>query len=69
MRREELGEHVRHRPPVLDDVRDAGGRAEVVFEHPEPAFAVADQVDARDVHAHLAGRIDAVRPRDGSAST
>ena len=59
VRREQLGEHVRHRPPVLDDVRDARRRAHVVLEHAEPAFAVADEVDAGNVHAHPARRLDA----------
>ena len=63
VRREQLGEHVGHRAPVLDDVRDARRRAHVVLEHAQPAFAVADEVDAGHVHAHVAGGLD---PGDGS---
>ena len=36
-RGEQLGEHVRHRPPVLDHVRDPRRRAQVVLEHAEAA--------------------------------
>ena len=35
MTREQLREHVGHRPTVLDHVRDARRRAQVVFEHAE----------------------------------
>ena len=59
VRREQFREHVRHRAAVLDDVRDAGRCAEIVLEHAEVAVSVADEVDARDVHAHAARRFDA----------
>ena len=56
---EQLGEHVRHRPPVLHDVGDPRRRAQVVLEHPEGAGVVADEVDPGDVDAHAPGRLDA----------
>ena len=55
---EQLGEHVGHRPPVLDHVRDPRRRAQVVLEHPEGARAVAHEVDAGDVHPHAAARVE-----------
>jgi hypothetical protein len=60
---EQLGEHARHRPAVLDDVADARRRAQVVLEDAELALLVADQVDAADVHPHAVGRHDPVRGR------
>ena len=57
---EELGEHVGHGPTVLDHVRDARRRAQVVLEHAEAAGAVAHEVDPGDVHPHAARRIEPV---------
>ncbi len=56
----------RHDPlgdqPVLQHVAHAARRAEVVFQHPEGARGVADQVDAADVDAHAPGRTDPAQP-------
>jgi hypothetical protein len=41
---EELGENVGHGPAVLDHVRDARWRTQVVLEHPIAALGVADEV-------------------------
>ena len=41
MAREQLGEHVRHRGAVLDDVRDARRRPQVVLEHAEAPVGAA----------------------------
>ena len=75
MRGEQLREHVGHRPAVLDDVRDARRDAQVVLEHAHLSVGVADEVDARDVHAHAARRRDPaahgaveVRRRDDEAA-
>ena len=58
-----LGEQGRERPghgqPVLHHVADAGRGAQIVFQHPELALLVPDQVDARDVHPHAVGRVQA----------
>ena len=59
--REDLGKHVRERPAVLEDVRDARRVAQVVLEHAELAGLVADEVDARHVDAHLVGGLDPPR--------
>ncbi len=50
---------MRHRPPVLDHIRDPRWRAQIVFEHAHPALGVANEVDAGHVHAHTARRRDA----------
>ena len=42
---EHRGEHPGHRDPVLDDVADAAGVAEVVLEHAVGAVPVTDEVD------------------------
>src|ERR1700694_5927449 len=56
---EQVRENAGHRAPVLHHVGHPGRRAQVVFEHPEVALGVADQVDARDVDAYSVGRHDA----------
>ena len=61
VRREQLREHVRHRAPVLHDVRDPRRDAKVVLEHAHAAVGVAHEVDAGDVHTHATGRRDAER--------
>ena len=47
-------EHALGDQPVLDHVRDARGRAQVVLQHAQHAVGAADQIDARDVDAHAA---------------
>ena len=42
---------MRHGPAVLDHIRDARWRAQVVFEHPVAALAVAYEVDAGHLDA------------------
>ena len=56
---EQLGEDVRHRPPVFDDVGDPRRRAEVVLEHAEATGVVAHEVDPRDVDPDAARGIEA----------
>ena len=57
---EGLGQALGHGAAVLQDVADAGGDADVVLQDPEGSGLVADDVDAGDVHAHAAGRFEAV---------
>ena len=52
---EELREDVLHHPPVFQHIGDAGGAAQVVFEHQELATLVADQVDPRHMDVDVAG--------------
>ena len=66
---EQLGEHVRHRPPVLDHVRDPRRRAQVVLQHPEAPGPVAHEVDAGDVDAHAARGVESRRRTGGSATS
>ena len=56
---EDLWQHVRQGASVLQHVRDARGVAQVVLQHAEDAVLIADQVDARDVDAHVVRRLDA----------
>ena len=56
MRGEQLGEHVRHRAPVLYHVGDTRRDAQVVLEHAHLPGAVAHEVDTRNVHAYPTGR-------------
>ena len=56
----ERGDEARHRDPVLQHVRDARGRADVVLQDLPAAVGVADEVAARDVRVHAAGRANAV---------
>ena len=56
---EQLGEDVRHRPPVLDDVGDPRRGAEVVLEHAETTGVVAYEVDPGDVDPDTARGIEA----------
>ena len=42
------GERLDHRRPVLDDVADPAGIAQVVLQHSVPAFGVAHEVNAGD---------------------
>ena len=61
------GQALGHGAPVLQDVADAGGDADVVLQDAEGSCGVADHVDAGDVHPHAAGRLEAVDLRGGSA--
>ncbi len=63
VRGEQLGEHVGHRPPVLDDVRDPRRDPDVVLEHAHLSRRVAYEVDAGHVHAHAARRRDSAASR------
>ena len=56
---EQVREHPRHHPTVLHDVGDPRRGAQIVFEHPEGALRITDDVDAGDVDAHAVGRVDA----------
>ena len=56
---EDLRKRLLHQLAVLQHVRHARGAAQVVFEHVEPAVAVADQVGAGDVAPDALGRIEA----------
>ena len=47
--------------PVLDHVRHARRRPQVVLQHPEHAIGAADEIDARDRDAHAAGRADTLQ--------
>ena len=47
-----------HRPPVLHDVRDPRGRAEVVLEHAHATVGVSHEIDTGHVHPHTARRSD-----------
>ncbi len=51
---EEGGEDPGHGTPVLDDVRDAAGHANVVLQHPEVPGLVPYEVDPGDVDPHPA---------------
>jgi len=53
VRGEELGEHVRHCPPVLHHIGDPRGRAHVVFEHTQPALTVTNEIDAGYVYPYV----------------
>ena len=57
---EGLGQALGHGAAVLQDVADAGGDADVVLEDPEGPGGVADDVDAGNVDADAAGRLEAV---------
>src|SRR5579862_4573458 len=54
----QVGNDLRHRPTVLDYVRDARRATQVVLEHEEASVAIADEVDAGHVDAHAAGRLE-----------
>ncbi len=56
---EQLGEDPRHRAPVLDDVGAPRGHTDVVLEDAKGALPVADEIDPRDVDAHLVRGLDA----------
>ena len=70
VRGEQLGEHVGHRPPVLDHVGDPRRDPDVVLEHAHLSRRIAHEVDAGHMHAHTAAAARC-RPtrRDGSATT
>ena len=57
-------EHPLGHQAVLDHVRHAGRRAQVVLEHAQHAVGAADQIDARDVDADAARRLEAAQARD-----
>ena len=59
--REHLGQHVRQRTPVLQDVGDPARAAQVVLEHAELADLVTDEVDAGHVDADAVRRHEPVR--------
>ncbi len=56
---EELGEEPHHHAPVLEHVRDARRRAQVVLEHVILAVVVSHDVDAGDVAVDLVGHVHA----------
>ena len=56
---EQLGEEPHHHLAVLDHVRHARGRAQVVLEHVVLAVRVAHQVDAGDAGIDAVGQLDA----------
>ena len=56
---EDLRESALHQVAVFQNVGDAGGHAQVVFQHVDLAVAVAHQVGAGDVAPDAARRIDA----------
>ena len=58
---EDLRQHVGERSPVLQDVGDTRGVAQVVLEDAELARLVADEVDPRHVDADVVRRLDAPR--------
>jgi hypothetical protein len=53
---EDLRQGAGEGPAVGHDVGDPGRDPHVVLEHPEPAVAVAHEVDAADVHPNPIGR-------------
>ncbi|MCY1225057.1 hypothetical protein D9M72_372460 [compost metagenome] len=55
---EGLRQALGHGPAVFQDVADTGRHAHVVFEHPECSRSVTDDVDARDVDADSASRLE-----------
>ena len=57
LRGEQLREQPHHHLAVLEHVRNARGRAQVVLEHVVAAVVVPDQVDAGDVRIHLVGQV------------
>ena len=59
VQREQVGEHVHHRFPVLQHVGDAGRRAGVVLQDVDLVLARADEVDADDVAVDAERRLDA----------
>ena len=56
---EHLRKRALHQVAVLQHVGDAGGHAQIVFQHVDLAVAVAHQVGAGDVAPDAARRIDA----------
>ena len=60
----EIGEGPLHKMPVLDDIRHAGRRPPVVFQHEEIAAGIADDVGSADVDIGAARRVvaDHFRP-------
>ncbi len=48
--RHQVGEGARHQVSVLHHIGHARGRAGIVLQHQEPAFAVADDVGAANMH-------------------
>jgi hypothetical protein len=57
--REQLREQPHHHLAVLEHVRHARGRAQVVFQHVVLAVIVAHEVDAGDVRVHLVRQVEA----------
>ncbi len=60
---EEIGEEPHHHGPVLEHVRHARGRAQVVLEHVELLLVHAHEVDAPDVDVDVARHVDALHLR------
>jgi len=59
-RGEQLGEDLRHRPPLGQHAADPAGHPDVVLEDPEGPGLVTHQVDAGHVHPHTVGRLEPV---------
>ena len=57
--REELGEEPHHHLAVLEHVRHARGRAQVVLEHVVRAVLMAHEIDAGDVRIHVVRQLQA----------
>ena len=57
--REELGEEPHHHLAVLEHVRHARGRAQVVLEHVVRAVLVAHEIDAGDMRIHAVWQLEA----------
>ncbi len=45
--------------PVLDHVSHAGRRASIIFQHPERAGFIADDIGAADMHVGVEGNVEA----------
>ncbi len=60
---EQFGEQPHHHLAVFQHVGNAGGHAQIVFEHVKLAFAGAHDVDAGDVGVDVRGDIDALHFR------
>ena len=58
---EDAREHALAEDAILDDVRHAGGRAQVVLEDAPRAVRIADEIDPGDVDAHAARGRDAAQ--------